>query len=286
MNLYFWGAAVVVSLLIFFGPFLIGSNSLAQSMFGLITTAIATGIGVWASWSYSRNSDKERLTRYGLLAWRNVDALSVKVRQQIQVGSASPEMLQSWMLDIDQAKCGWRDLLRELFELQERLELEREEISQKYKAKIDNAESASERKKLEDQSRLELAKISAKAPLPFPERLSVGCPNCGKSLLFTLGTEPGTSAWPTCDGCGAVFPVHRRTEGEVYANPDAMKLPISRNCPYCDQQNYWKVPVGREVAFLCHCSTCKAPIQCRGSASTFTASIPEIASVPPTHLPP
>jgi len=274
MNWKFFWAALVVVLLIFGGPFLIGNNSLAQAMFGLITTAVATGIGVWASWSYSRNSDKERLTRYGLLAWRNVDALSVKVRQQIQVGSASPEMLQSWLLDIDQAKWGWRDLLRELFELQERLELEREEISQKYKAKIDNAESETERKKLEDQSRLELAKISAKAPLPILERQSVGCPNCGKSLFFTLGSEPGASAWPTCEGCGAVFPVHRRAEGEVYANPDAMKLPVSRSCPHCKQQNDWKVPAGREVAFLYSCSACKAAIQCRGSASTFAVSVP------------
>lgn len=266
-----WAITILIAILV--GPFVIAGNSLAQAMYGLLTAAIATGIGVWASWNFSRNSDKERLTRYGLLAWRNVDALSVKVRQQIQIGSANTDMLQSWLLDIDQAKWGWRDLLRELFELQERLELEREEISQKYKNKIDATESESERKKLEDQSRLELAKISARAPLPIPERQQVACPNCGRSVQFTLGTDLGASAWPTCDGCNAIFPVHRKSETEVAANADAIKLPVAKECPHCAATNEWKIPLNRSVHFLYHCASCSKPMQCHGTASEFTVTL-------------
>ena len=128
--IWFVGIAGFITLgAIFAGPFVISTNSLAQGFFGLLTTAVATGIGIWASWRYSKSSDRERLTRYGLLAWRNIDALSVKVRQQIQIGSANPDVMESWLLDVDQAKWAWRDLLRELFELQERLQLEREEIA-------------------------------------------------------------------------------------------------------------------------------------------------------------
>ncbi|WP_136256581.1 hypothetical protein [Metallibacterium scheffleri] len=265
---------IAILMAIFIGPFVISGNSLAQAMYGLLTAAVATAIGVWASWNYSRNSDKERLTRYGLLAWRNVDALSVKVRQQIQVGSANIDMLQSWLLDIDQAKWGWRDLLRELFELQERLELEREEISQKYKDKIDATESESERKKLEGQSRIELAKISARAPLPIPEKQQVACPSCGNSVEFILGTETGASAWPMCDGCGAIFPVHRKSETDVAVNADALKLPVSKNCPHCSATNEWKIPVNRSVHFLYHCTSCFKAMQCHGTASDFTVTLP------------
>lgn len=266
--------AIAILIAILVGPFVIDKNNLAQAMYGLLTSAIATGVGVWASWNFSRNSDKERLTRYGLLAWRNVDALSVKVRQQIQIGSANTDMLQSWLLDIDQAKWGWRDLLRELFELQERLELEREEVSQKYKNQINATENEIERKKLEGQSRLELAKISARAPLPIPEKQQVDCPNCGKAVQFTLGTDPGASAWPTCDGCNAFFPVHRKSETEVVANADAVKLPVARDCPHCAAANQWKIPVSRPVHFLFRCASCSKPMQCHGTASDFTATLP------------
>lgn len=273
-----WKQVIGVSAIfaaIIIGPFVIGANSLAQALYSLLTTGIATAIGVWASWNYSRNSDKERLTRYGLLAWRNVDALSVKVRQQIQTGSANTEMLQSWLLDIDQAKWGWRDLLRELFELQERLELEKEEISQKYKDKIETAESDEERRKLENQSRLEQAKISARAPLPIPDKQQVDCPNCGKSVAFTIGSEPGASAWPTCTGCNALFPVHRKTDTEVAANGDAVKLPTKAHCPHCKAENEWKVPANRSVHFIYHCTACKQPMQCQGTSTAFSASVPD-----------
>ena len=268
-------ASVILLAAILGGPFLISTNSLAQGLFGLLTTAIATGIGVFASWQHSKSSDKERLTRYGLLAWRNIDALSVKVRQQIQIGSAKPEVMESWLLDIDQAKWGWRDLLRELFELQERLQLEREEVALRYKEKIDAAENEQERANLEKKLRLELAKISGRAPLPIAETEKVDCPNCGNSVAVVLGGEVGATAWPSCKGCGALFPVHRKSEQEITVNADAMKLLTKRACPHCGADQEWKIPANKSVRFLFSCPTCHGTMQCEGDAGNFSVRVPE-----------
>ncbi len=107
------GLAIFVFVLL--GPFMFSGNSAAQALYGTLITAVSTTIGIFASWHFSKNADKdtknaekERLTRYGLLAWRNVDALSVKVRQQIQRSSAGRETLESWLLDIDGAKLDGR----------------------------------------------------------------------------------------------------------------------------------------------------------------------------------
>ncbi|WP_342594991.1 hypothetical protein AAGT95_20585 [Salinicola lusitanus] len=268
---------VVVGLITFVaiivGPFVIQGNSVAQALFGLITTAIAAGIGVWASWVYSRNADKERLTRYGLLAWRNIDALSVKLRQQMQSGPARAEVLESWLLDIDSAKWAWRDLMREVFELQERLTLETEEVALEYKQKIGAAADQDERIKLENEFRLALARIRNRAPLPINERELIACPNCGSEVSTSLGSENGSTAWPECDGCGALFPVHRKNDGEVSVNSDAAKLPVRRNCPGCQTQLMWRIPTMKKVHFLFTCPDCDSSIQCDGSARNFTADI-------------
>lgn len=151
-------------------PFLISDNSPAQALFGIITTAISTFVGVWASWNYSKNSDKERLTRYGLLAWRNIDALSVKVRQQIQYGSANSETLESWMLDVDIAKLAWMDLLHDVFEVQGRLKLESEEVSLEYKKKINAAADGRVKEELFGELMLAKTRIQSRAPLPIVEK--------------------------------------------------------------------------------------------------------------------
>lgn len=266
-------AAILTFLAILIGPFLISENSVAQVLFGMITTAIATGIGVWASWNFSRSADQERLTRYGLLAWRNIDALSVKLRQQMQHGSAKPEVLESWLLDIDGAKWAWRDLLREVFELQERLTLETEEVALEYKQKIGAATDEEERSKLENEFRLAMVRIRNRAPLPIAEKEIVDCPHCGAEVAATLGSENGSTAWPECDGCGALFPIHRKGDGEVSVNSDAIKLPVSGNCPSCDATHTWKVPAHKPVHFLFNCKHCERPMQCEGSAETFHVSV-------------
>ncbi|MEA5390904.1 hypothetical protein VB738_06480 [Cyanobium gracile UHCC 0139] len=258
------GAVVLV--LVVAGPFITHGNALASSLYSLITAAVATGIGIWASWKYSKNSDNERLTRYGLQAWRNVDALSVKVSQQIQAGSAGAEILQSWLLDIDQAKWSWRDLLRDLFELQERLKLEQEEVAQKYKFKIESAKDPIEKQRLEDESRIEIAKISAQAPLPISGLQNAECPSCLKNVSFPIGPEIGASAWPLCDSCGATFPVHRKGESHIHVNADAVKIPVARECPYCKHSNILKVPKNKSVKFNSRCVNCSRLFQCEGDA--------------------
>lgn len=272
-----WPIALIAALTFFailIGPFLISENNIAQALFGIITTIISTSVGVWASWNYSKNSDKERLTRYGLLAWRNIDALSIKVRQQIQHGNVKEETLESWLLDIDEAKWAWRDLLREVFELQERLTLEREEVSLEYKKKISEATNDKEREKLEGERRLAVAKIVNQAPLPISEEENISCPNCGNSVVVSLGSNPGSTSWPECGGCGALFPVHRKAEGEIIINQEGMKLSVSRKCPDCQTNLSWRIPTNKSVHFLYKCSNCNAPIQCDGTASDFAVSVP------------
>ncbi len=270
-----WPVAVI-ALLTFFailaGPFLIAENNIAQALFGIITTVISTSIGVWASWNYSKNSDKERLTRYGLLAWRNIDALSVKVRQQIQNGNAKEDTLHSWLLDIDEAKWAWRDLLREVFELQERLTLEREEVTLEYKKKIGEATNDKEREKLESERKLAVAKIVNQAPLPITEEEDVLCPNCSAKVLVNLSSNPGSTSWPECNSCGAIFPVHRKSEGEVSVNHEGLKLAVAKECPHCQAKLAWKIPVGKPVHFLYVCNSCRSSIQCDGNAASFTVT--------------
>lgn len=265
-------AGVVVAVLVIAGPFITKNNTVAASLYGLITAALATGVGIWASWKYSQNSDKDRLTRYGLQSFRNVEGLSVKVSQKIQSGSADVETLQSWLLDIDQAKWSWKDLLRDLFELQERLKLEQEEVAQKFQRKIDSATDPSERKRLEEESRLEIAKIGAKSPLPISSYESVNCPNCGQRVSVQLNGEVGASAWPTCESCGALFPIHRRADSEILVNEDGMKLPVAKDCPSCSNRIILKVPSVKSVEFRGKCNQCHESFQCEGNAQKLVLS--------------
>lgn len=265
-------AGAITALLVIAGPFITKDNTVAASLYGLITAALATGVGIWASWKYSQNSDKDRLTRYGLQAFRNIEGLSVKVNQKIQSGSADAETLQSWLLDIDQAKWSWKDLLRDLFELQERLKLEQEEVAQKFQRKIDLATDPSERKRLEEESRIEIAKIGAKSPLPIPSYESVDCPNCGQKVLVQLNGEVGASAWPTCESCGALFPIHRRADSEILVNEDGMKLPVVKNCPSCSNRITLKVPSVKSVQFRGKCNQCHESFQCEGNAQSLVLS--------------
>jgi transcription elongation factor Elf1 len=270
-------AAILTFAAILIGPFLISDNSVAQALFGIITTALATGIGVWASWNHAKSADQERLTRYGLLAWRNIDALSVKLRQQMLHGSAKPEVLESWLLDIDGAKWAWRDLLREVFELQERLTLETEEVALEYKQKIGSATDETERIKLENEFRLAMVRIRNRAPLPIAEKELVDCPNCGAEVAATLGSENGSTTWPECDRCGALFPIHRKSDGEVSVNAEASKLLVKDDCPSCGAPQSWKVPSHKPVRFLFRCTQCDRSMQCDGTSQEFRVSVPDDA---------
>lgn len=265
--------AVLALVAIIAGPFLISDNAAAQALFGVIMTAIGTGIGIWTSWHYSKSTDKERLTRYGLLAWRNVDALSVKVRQQIQNDPQHSDVLQSWLLDIDSAKWAWRDLLREVFELQERLTLEKEEVALDYKKRIEAAPSSQQKQKLEEELRVAVAKIRTKAPLPLPESVAIPCPRCGALVTTELGTELGATKWPECTECRAQFPVHRAADGDISVNSSALKAPVERPCPSCGETLEWKIPVEKDVRFLDRCEHCGKKLQCSGAADNFEVAL-------------
>ncbi|WNK21302.1 hypothetical protein P1P91_06410 [Halomonas piscis] len=267
--MYWWFGGVLLGAILG-APFLIAGNSLAQSMFGLLTTVTATAVGIFATWKYSQKTKQEELTRYGLLAWRNIDALSVKIQQQIAEGEARTDVLESWLLDVDQAKWAWRDLLRELFELQKRLEAEREEVAIKYKAKMDEASSEADRRRLERELRVELAKIGGKAPLPLRETEDVLCPNCGQDVQTMIGSDVGSTSWPNCGGCGATFPVHRKGDSEIVVNEDAVKLPVNGECPHCGAEHTWKVPAERSIRFRYTCNQCDEGIQCLGDADDFS----------------
>jgi transposase-like protein len=265
-------AAAVVAALVIGGPFFTNGNALATSLYGLITAAMATAVGIWASWKYSQNSDKDRLTRYGLQAFRTVDSLSIKVSQQIQSGSADINTLQSWLLDIDQAKWSWKDLLRDLFKLQDRLELQQEEVALKFQKQIDSAKDPNERKRLEEESRIEIAKIGSQAPLPISAYESINCPNCGSSISAKLSGDVGASSWPTCESCGALFPIHRKVNSEILVNQEAMRIPVDRSCPICQATNTIKVPVSKDVSFQIKCSHCDSILQFDGNSQDLAVS--------------
>jgi transposase-like protein len=265
-------AGAIVAALVIGGPFFTKDNPLATSLYGLVTAAMATAVGIWASWKYSQNSDKDRLTRYGLQAFRTVDSLSIKVSQQIQSGSADINTLQSWLLDIDQAKWSWKDLLRDLFKLQERLELQQEEVALKFQKQIDSAKDPNERKRLEEESRIEIAKIGSQAPLPISAFESISCPNCGSSVSAKLSGEVGASSWPTCESCGAMFPIHRKANSEILVNQEAMRMPVEKSCPECKATNTLKVPVSKDVSFKIKCTQCHATLQCDGNSQDLAVS--------------
>lgn len=265
--------ASLTAIAVLCAPFIIGNNSLAQALFGIITTAISTSIGVWASWNYSKNSDKERMTRYGLLAWRNIDGLSVKVRQQLQIGTPIDDTLESWLLDIDSAKLAWRDLLQDAFELQERLLVERDEVAVQFKQKIAAADDVAEKQKLEGEMRVAMAKIENKAPLPLTAQEETACINCAADVRFPLGTQSNASYWPICGSCNATFPVHRQSNGAILANPTALKLSVSKPCPSCSTRINWRVSPTKPVHFLFTCFRCSAVLQCDGTSSQFEVAL-------------
>ena len=265
--------AGVTLLAVLASPFLISENRLAQALFGIITTGLSTSIGVWASWNYSKNACNGRLTRYGLLGWRTIDGLSVKVRQQIQIGTQIDNVLESWLHDIDSAKLAWRDLLQDAFELQEKLLVERDEVAIQFTQRIASAADAREKQKLEVQMRVAMSKIENKAPMPISKDEEVDCPNCDSPVRFPLGTQLNSSFWPICASCNATFPVLRQANGVVFANRMALKLSITKPCPLCNTPINWRVSPTKAVHFLFTCNRCSVPIQCDGVWSQFEVSL-------------
>tara|TARA_E500000318_G_C3554438_1_gene210422 strand:+ start:185 stop:1012 length:828 start_codon:yes stop_codon:yes gene_type:complete len=263
---------IIVLILVVLGPFVASENHLAQSLYGVIVTCVATGLGIWASKIFGSRTDKEHLTRYGLSAWRNLDSLSVKIRQRLNSEIDSSEVIEAWLLDVDQAKLAWKDLLHEVFDLQKRLEAESEEVALKYKEQMERAESDKEKHDLERKKRAELTKINSKAPLPIKKYEVCACPSCGASIEFKLGDEKNSTAWPICKECGATFPVHRQSEDDFVVNENAMKVPVRRTCADCGYEMIFSIPTTRNISFSHSCPSCQSGLKCSGRATSFEVS--------------
>lgn len=117
---------VVIAVVILIGsaiaPIVFSGNSAALGIFGVLLTFVTTLFSVLATKYYAEMDHQNTLTRYGLQAWRNLDSLAIKVEKAIERNDPENHQLEEWLLDIDRAKLGWRDLLQEVFALQERLE--------------------------------------------------------------------------------------------------------------------------------------------------------------------
>lgn len=157
----------VIACALIAGPFLIQGSALALALFGVLVAFLTTLLSVYATHWYSERTHKGDLTRCGLQAWRNLDSLQIKVSQQTRVPGIDERVLAGWLLDIDQAKWAWQDLLREVFELQSRLQAETNEVAAKYKPQIESAVSPAAKSQLNLMRAAELAGLSSRAPLPL-----------------------------------------------------------------------------------------------------------------------
>jgi len=129
------GSAALL-LFIIGGPLLLAGNPEAQALLGILVALMTTVASIVATRAYARAQAQDQLTRYGLQAWRNLDALSLKLTKRIGTDGVDTFPLEEWLLDVDQAKLAWRDLLREVFELQHRLESETEEVALRTRVNI------------------------------------------------------------------------------------------------------------------------------------------------------
>lgn len=259
-----FGTAIVATVLA--APFLIGGNAVGQSLFGLLITLLTTLIAVFASRQYSKREAQGELTRYGLQAWRNLDGLAIKLSKRIESSDVGDPQLEQWLLDVDQAKWAWRDLLREVFDLQKRLELETEEVAAKFKREIGEAADPALKEQLESEQKLALAKLSAKAPLPLRVPAKTRCPSCSSDVVAQVGESAGDTAHAQCTRCGARFPVHRQADGSVFVGGQAERVKIAVACPACSEPISIAAPWGESVEFVRTCPHCQTHYRFVGSA--------------------
>jgi RNase P subunit RPR2 len=269
-------AGVLLGAALIFGSIIVSSllirdNQAAQVLFNVLLAFVTTLISVYATQVYSKATAQDELTRYGLQAWRNLDSLAIKLTKQIRTAATSTANLEEWLLDVDQAKWAWRDLLREIFQLQTRLETETEEIANRYKAQLTQAASPEQRSKLELERNIEITKKALQAPLPIRLPVDVTCPNCETRLIAPLGTTPGDTAWVNCSNpkCQHRFPVHRMPGGDIKVGQTKRKTLISPHCPGCPQAIGLRVPIETSVEFVTKCPNCGTHIRFAGSATKY-----------------
>jgi len=263
MRLVLGGLVIAGALLV--GPFVLQGNELALALFGVLVALLTTLLSVYATHWYAESSSKGELTRYGLQAWRNLDSLQIKVSQQTGVSGLDDRVLAGWLLDIDQSKWAWQDLLREVFDLQARLQAETNEVAARYKPQIESAVSPAVKSQLELKQASELAGLASKAPLPLRVPVDVTCPRCRSAVTGHLGQSTGETAWPICRSCQYRFPIHRQPDGGVkVGEPD--KVAITVKCPACQSEMRLWVSEERDILFVTSCPSCKTHIQFDGTA--------------------
>lgn len=258
-------------------PFLLKDNQVAQILFNLLVTVFATAVGIYVSIYLAGEAKQDELTRYGLQAWRNLDSLSIKVSQRISPkinnnlgdnqDAEEQVRLAGWLLDIDQAKLAWQDLLKEVFILQERMQRETEELAHKYKEEIRVAQTPEDKSKLELQKRLEIEERIEKAPLPLRIPEEVKCPECGGKVTGLLGQRPNDTAWLKCPDCTTRFPIHRLDSGAIKFGEIPDKVTITIICPECNFPHTVQVPRKNSVTFQCLCVNCATHYVFKGNAT-------------------
>ena len=258
--------ATIIVLIVLAAPFLIKENATAQSLFGLLVAIVTTLLSIYATRHFSKRQTQDELTRYGLQAWRNLDGLAIKLSKRIESSDQSDPQLEQWLLDVDQAKWAWRDLLREIFDLQKRLELETEEVAAKFKLDIGKESDPVVREQLEAEQKLALAKLSARAPLPLRVPVKVQCPTCQADVIVSLGEAAGDTAHTACAKCMSRFPVHRQIDGSTTVGGQAERVKASVSCPSCKGTIMLPVPWGEEVEFVRACPHCQAHFRFAGTA--------------------
>lgn len=262
------GGAALVALAMLAGPFVMRENELAMGLFGVVVALATTLLSLWGSKWYAEASARDELTRYGLQAWRNLDSLQIKVSQQVGDVDLDDRVLAGWLLDIDQAKWAWKDLLQEVFTLQARLEKETSEVASRYRAQIEAAQTPEAKGELESKLAAELASIASKAPMPLRIPVDVVCPNCRAQVTASLGQSTGDTAWPVCGACQRRFPVHRQADGGIEIGGSPSKTELEVKCPGCQGDISLSVPRDRSIAFVTVCPACRTHVQFKGSAES------------------
>jgi uncharacterized Zn-finger protein len=262
---YVIALGVLILALFGFAPFVLGSNPTAQVFFNLSIAIITTLVSIYATRHYAKNQERDELLRYGLQAWRNLDSLQVKVSQHLGSENIPGPTLHAWIMDIDGAKWAWQDLLRELFQLQDRLQGETDEVVEKYKRAIAGSASVEERASLEKKQATELAQLAARAPLPIKLPEEVACPKCDTRMTARVGSAPGDSGWPICPNCNTRLAVFRQSDGSVKLSDRAVAAKVTNPCPHCGAEITIDLYGNREVSCLISCSKCHAHIQFTGS---------------------
>lgn len=250
-------------------PFVIYDDSLTLVLYNLLMALITAIISVYASKKYLPNKEREDLTRYGLQAWRNLESLSVKMIKEKYDQTIDDNMLDGWMLDVDQAKLAWQDLLADVFDLQKRLQVETTELSINYREELSKASNNDARTRIEAEHSRKLAKLISLAPLPLKVPVEVNCPDCKAAVYTQLGVNQGDTAWPICPKCETKFPIHRLADGAVTVGGGAGKMQTESNCPNCNAKIAMRLPNTHDVQFLKVCVNCGTHIQVMGRADEF-----------------